>query len=119
MKCEWRVTSPSVSVEGFIRWHVSREMGTCHRHIIEQGLHAFTIASSTGIRAKTCALSEFACRRAPASRSEISWWTNGLGDGSPEMVQRDYARVRLIRNTANTGLRYANNQAIRQSAVIT
>jgi hypothetical protein len=40
---------------------------------------------------------------------------NASGDGSPEMVEREFPQERLIRNASNTGFAHANNQAIRQS----
>jgi len=41
---------------------------------------------------------------------------NASIDGSPEMVERDFPQVRLIRNAGNTGFAHANNQAIRASS---
>lgn len=37
---------------------------------------------------------------------------NASGDGSPEMVRRDFPNVRLIANTENVGFARANNQAM-------
>jgi GT2 family glycosyltransferase len=37
---------------------------------------------------------------------------NGSGDGSPEMIERDFPRVRLIKNIRNLGFGAANNQAL-------
>lgn len=41
---------------------------------------------------------------------------NASCDGSPEMVERDFPRVILIRNPENTGFAHANNQAIPRAA---
>jgi asparagine synthase (glutamine-hydrolysing) len=38
---------------------------------------------------------------------------NASSDGSPDMVERDFPHVRLIRNTANVGFGAANNQGMR------
>jgi len=40
---------------------------------------------------------------------------NGSGDGSPEVVKREFSWVRLLRNKENVGFARANNQAIRVS----
>lgn len=40
---------------------------------------------------------------------------NASTDGSPEMVERDFPHVLLIRKAQNTGFAHANNQAIRRS----
>jgi hypothetical protein len=40
---------------------------------------------------------------------------NGSADGSPEMVEQDFPRVRLIRNNENRGFCAANNQGIKVS----
>lgn len=45
--------------------------------------------------------------------SEIFVVDNRSTDGSPEMVQNEYPRVRLIRNAENVGFAKANNQALR------
>jgi GT2 family glycosyltransferase len=46
---------------------------------------------------------------------EIIVVDNGSADGSPEMIQREYSGVRLIRNLENRGFCAANNQGIRAS----
>jgi GT2 family glycosyltransferase len=46
---------------------------------------------------------------------EIIVVDNGSADGSPEMVEREYPHVCLIRNTANHGFCAANNQGIQAS----
>jgi GT2 family glycosyltransferase len=38
---------------------------------------------------------------------------NASSDGSPEMVEREFPQVRLLRNTENVGFARANNQAMR------
>jgi GT2 family glycosyltransferase len=38
---------------------------------------------------------------------------NDSSDGSPEMVENEFAEVRLVRNTENTGFGRANNQGMR------
>jgi GT2 family glycosyltransferase len=38
---------------------------------------------------------------------------NASSDGSPEMVEREFPQVRLVRNTENVGFARANNQAMR------
>jgi GT2 family glycosyltransferase len=40
---------------------------------------------------------------------------NGSSDGSPEMVEREFTDIRLIRNASNTGFAFPNNQGIRES----
>lgn len=40
---------------------------------------------------------------------------NGSGDGSPEMVKREFANVNLIENRENLGFARACNQALRQA----
>jgi GT2 family glycosyltransferase len=49
------------------------------------------------------------------SEFEIIVIDNGSADRSPEMVQRDYPSVRLIRNRENRGFCAANNQGIHAS----
>jgi len=44
--------------------------------------------------------------------SEIIVVDNGSGDGSVQLVQREFPDVNLIRNTENVGFARANNQAI-------
>jgi GT2 family glycosyltransferase len=46
---------------------------------------------------------------------EITVVDNGSMDGSPEMVEREYPGVRLIRNRENRGFCAANNQGIQAS----
>jgi GT2 family glycosyltransferase len=46
---------------------------------------------------------------------EITVVDNGSMDGSPEMVERQYPAVRLIRNRENLGFCAANNQGIQES----
>ena len=46
---------------------------------------------------------------------EITVVDNGSMDGSPEMVDREYPGVRLIRNRENRGFCAANNQGIQVS----
>jgi GT2 family glycosyltransferase len=46
---------------------------------------------------------------------EVILVDNGSADGSPEMVEREYRGVRLIRNRENRGFCAANNQGIRAS----
>jgi hypothetical protein len=61
--------------------------------------------------------------RACLNSLESQTWTareiivvdNGSADGSPEMVEREYSGVRLIRNSENRGFCAANNQGIRAS----
>jgi hypothetical protein len=52
---------------------------------------------------------------AGALEIEVFVVDNGSGDGSAEMVEQEFPRVRLIRNADNTGFAHGNNQAIRQS----
>jgi GT2 family glycosyltransferase len=47
--------------------------------------------------------------------AEIWVVDNASGDGSAEMVRRDFPSVKLIENRENVGFARANNQAIRQS----
>lgn len=44
-------------------------------------------------------------------RLEVVVVDNGSADGAPEMVAREFPRVRLIRNVENRGFAAANNQA--------
>jgi asparagine synthase (glutamine-hydrolysing) len=44
---------------------------------------------------------------------EVILVDNASSDGSPEMVEREFVGVRLIRNTENVGFARANNQAMR------
>jgi GT2 family glycosyltransferase len=46
-------------------------------------------------------------------RAEVFVVDNASTDGSPEMVARDFPRVRLIRNAENLGFAAANNVALR------
>jgi GT2 family glycosyltransferase len=46
---------------------------------------------------------------------EIFVVDNGSSDGSPEMVEREFSRVILIRNAENRGFAAANNQAIKSA----
>ncbi len=52
----------------------------------------------------------------PELATEVLVVDNGSVDGSPEMVERDFPAVRLIRNPDNRGFAAANNQAIAASA---
>ena len=46
---------------------------------------------------------------------EIFVVDNGSSDGSPQMVEREFAAVKLIRNDDNRGFAAANNQAIKSA----
>lgn len=48
-------------------------------------------------------------------RLEIFVVDNNSGDGTVEMISRDFPRVKLIANGLNAGFAKANNQAIKQS----
>ena len=50
-----------------------------------------------------------------ATEFDIIVVDNGSVDGSPEMVEREYSGVRLIRNCENRGFCAANNQGIQAS----
>lgn len=49
----------------------------------------------------------------PAETVEVVVVDNGSADGSPEMVEREFPQVRLLRNRDNLGFARANNQALR------
>ena len=44
--------------------------------------------------------------------AEVIVVDNGSGDGSPDMVRREFPHVRLLCNTTNVGFARANNQAV-------
>ncbi len=50
------------------------------------------------------------------ARFEVFVVDNGSSDGSPEMVEREFPAVRLIRNASNRGFAAANNVAIPMAA---
>lgn len=51
----------------------------------------------------------------PALNLEIFVVDNGSSDGSPEMVEREFPNVILIKNADNRGFAAANNQAMRRA----
>lgn len=54
--------------------------------------------------------------RVGALAAEVWVVDNASTDGSPEMVERDFPQVRLIRNVENRGFAAANNQAIERAS---
>jgi GT2 family glycosyltransferase len=51
-----------------------------------------------------------------ALRAEVFVVDNASSDGSPSMVLKEFARVKLVRNTENLGFASANNVAMRLAA---
>jgi GT2 family glycosyltransferase len=52
----------------------------------------------------------------PGSQPRVVVVDNGSSDGSPEMVEREFPQVDLIRNPDNRGFAAANNPAMRRGA---